>query len=71
MSDTATTTAPTTADAPTSVILSESAAREIRNIVQQQELDAAKIVGTWEITKSPGDLPKGSMVTFDKDGKQK
>ncbi len=29
--------------APSTVILSESAAREVRNIVQQQELDADKI----------------------------
>jgi len=35
------------------------------------KVDAAKLVGTWEITKSPGDLPKGSMVTFEKDGKLK
>src|ERR1043165_9954906 len=41
MSDTATTS---TAESQTSsVILSESAAREVRNIIQQQELDAEKI----------------------------
>lgn len=40
MSDTATTTIET---APCTVILSESAAREINNIVKQQELDADKI----------------------------
>lgn len=41
MSETATTT-PETA-APCVVFLSESAAREVNNIVQQQELDASKI----------------------------
>jgi uncharacterized protein (TIGR03066 family) len=35
------------------------------------KIDAAKLVGTWEITKSPGDVPKGSLVTFDKDMKLK
>lgn len=39
-----TTTQATTDTAPASgIILSESAAREIRNIIQQQELDAEKI----------------------------
>jgi iron-sulfur cluster assembly protein len=42
MSETATTTETQPASAST-VILSESAAREIRNIVQQQELDVEKI----------------------------
>ena len=42
MSETATTTPPTEA-APSVVILSESAAREINNIIKQQELDASKI----------------------------
>jgi iron-sulfur cluster assembly protein len=41
MSET-TSTAPETA-APSVVFLSESAAREVNNIVQQQELDASKI----------------------------
>ncbi len=40
MSETATAT---TEAAPSTVILSESAAREINNIVKQQELDADKI----------------------------
>lgn len=40
MSDTATTTSETAA--PSAVFLSESAAREVRSIVQQQELDAEK-----------------------------
>ncbi|HVK14784.1 MAG TPA: lipocalin family protein [Gemmataceae bacterium] len=35
------------------------------------KVDAAKLVGTWEITKSTGDAPKGSLVSFDKDGKLK
>jgi uncharacterized protein (TIGR03066 family) len=35
------------------------------------KIDAAKLVGNWEITKSPGDVPKGSIVSFDKDGKLK
>ncbi|MBY0312343.1 MAG: iron-sulfur cluster insertion protein ErpA [Phycisphaerales bacterium] len=42
MSTTTTTSAPTET-ASASIILSESAAREIRNIIQQQELDADKI----------------------------
>jgi iron-sulfur cluster assembly accessory protein len=42
MSESATATS-TTEAAPSVVILSESAAREINNIVQQQELDASKI----------------------------
>ncbi|HVU63688.1 MAG TPA: iron-sulfur cluster insertion protein ErpA [Phycisphaerales bacterium] len=41
MSDAATTTTPETQT--TGIILSESAAREIKSIVQQQELDAEKI----------------------------
>lgn len=42
MSTTTTTAAPTET-VSASIILSESAAREIRNIIQQQELDADKI----------------------------
>ena len=41
MSETATQTVET--NAPSAVFLSESAAREVNNIVQQQELDASKI----------------------------
>ncbi len=33
----------TTTEAPATLKLSESAAREVRNIIQQQELDASKI----------------------------
>lgn len=32
---------------------------------------AAKLVGTWGVTKSPGELPIGTTVTFDKDLKFK
>ena len=31
--------------------------------------DAAKLLGKWEVTKSGGDTPVGSMVEFAKDGK--
>jgi uncharacterized protein (TIGR03066 family) len=31
--------------------------------------DAAKLVGKWEVTKSGGETPVGSMVEFTKDGK--
>jgi iron-sulfur cluster assembly protein len=40
---TTTTTAPTEASQASTVILSENAAREIRTIIQQQELDGDKI----------------------------
>lgn len=43
MSATTTTPSSTETDAPATVILTETAAREIRTIVQQQELDADKI----------------------------
>jgi len=33
--------------------------------------NADKIVGTWEITKSESDAPKGATVEFTKDGKIK
>lgn len=31
--------------------------------------DTAKLVGKWEVTKSGGDVPVGSVVEFTKDGK--
>jgi len=31
--------------------------------------DAAKLVGKWEVTKSGGEVPVGSLVEFTKDGK--
>lgn len=31
--------------------------------------DAAKLVGKWEVTKSGGEVPVGSVVEFTKDGK--
>src|SRR5215207_4360684 len=31
--------------------------------------DNAKLVGKWEVTKSGGDTPMGSLVEFTKDGK--
>ncbi len=43
MSTTTTTPPNAEAEAPATIILTEAAAREIRNIVQQQELDGEKI----------------------------
>jgi uncharacterized protein (TIGR03066 family) len=34
-----------------------------------EKADAKKLVGTWELTKSGGDLPVGATVEFTKDGK--
>jgi len=31
--------------------------------------NAKKIIGTWEVTKSSGDLPAGTTIEFTKDGK--
>ncbi len=31
--------------------------------------DAAKLLGKWEVTKSTGDTPVGTIVAFEKDGK--
>ena len=31
--------------------------------------DTAKLVGKWEVTKSGGEVPVGSLVEFTKDGK--
>jgi uncharacterized protein (TIGR03066 family) len=31
--------------------------------------DTAKLIGKWEVTKSSGDTPVGTIVAFDKDGK--
>lgn|SRR5262245_7210639 len=37
---------------------------------EDKKIDAAKLVGKWELTKaSNGGLPKGSVVEFTKDGK--
>jgi len=33
------------------------------------KVDAAKLIGTWEITYSDAALPKGSTIEFTKDGK--
>lgn len=33
------------------------------------KIDAAKIVGKWEITKTTGEAPKGAVVEFKKDNK--
>ena len=35
----------------------------------ETKIDAAKLVGKWEVTKSDGDAPKGAIVEFLKDGK--
>jgi uncharacterized protein (TIGR03066 family) len=32
---------------------------------------SAKLVGTWELAKSGGDLPPGTIIEFTKDGKLK
>ena len=37
--------------------------------VAADKIDAAKIVGKWEITKSTGDAPKGAVIEFKKDNK--
>ena len=37
--------------------------------VKAQDDNAKKIVGTWVLDKSSGDLPVGSVVDFTKDGK--
>ena len=31
--------------------------------------DASKLLGKWEVTKSTGDTPAGTVVDFQKDGK--
>jgi len=38
---------------------------------QGKDDPAAKIVGTWELAKSGGDLPAGTVIEFTKDGKLK
>lgn len=40
-------------------------------LAQGKDDPAAKIVGTWELTKSGGDLPAGTTIEFTKDGKLK
>lgn len=35
----------------------------------ETKIDAAKIVGKWEVAKSDGEAPKGAVVEFTKDGK--
>ncbi|WP_157368659.1 TIGR03066 family protein [Zavarzinella formosa] len=35
----------------------------------ETKIDAAKIVGKWEVTKTDGEAPKGAIVEFLKDGK--
>ncbi len=37
-------------------------------VVSAADVDAKKLVGKWEITKSGGDAPVGSLVEFTKDG---
>ncbi len=38
---------------------------------EEKKIDAAKLVGKWEITKTQGDVPKGTIVEMTKDGKLK
>jgi uncharacterized protein (TIGR03066 family) len=33
------------------------------------KIDAAKLVGTWELVKGSDDVPKGMVIEFTKDGK--
>jgi uncharacterized protein (TIGR03066 family) len=40
-------------------------------LAQGKDDPAAKIVGTWELTKSGGDLPPGTTIEFTKEGKLK
>lgn len=35
----------------------------------ETKIDAAKIVGKWTVAKTEGDVPKGTVVEFTKDGK--
>jgi uncharacterized protein (TIGR03066 family) len=56
------------------VFVGAAAAQAKKDDAAKKELpkiDAAKLVGTWEITKPSGDIPKGSVVVFDKDMKLK
>lgn len=41
----------------------------ITGTAKAQDIDAKKIVGTWLIDKSSGDLPPGTTIEFTKDGK--
>ncbi|MSR53603.1 MAG: hypothetical protein EXS09_09995 [Gemmataceae bacterium] len=52
----------------TIVMVGFSAAQEKK--VEPAKIDAAKFLGTWELTKSADkDAPKGAIVVFEKDGK--
>jgi len=44
-----------------------SAAEEKK--AETPKVDAAKIVGKWEVTKTAGEAPKGAIVEFQKDNK--
>jgi uncharacterized protein (TIGR03066 family) len=41
----------------------------VASATQVRADDTAKLVGKWEVTKSGGDVPVGSVVEFMKDGK--
>lgn len=41
----------------------------VAGINADDKIDAGKIVGKWEVQKSGGDVPKGTVVEFTKDGK--
>src|SRR5262245_37959607 len=36
---------------------------------QKKDDNATKLLGTWEITKSTGNIPEGTTIEFTKDGK--
>ncbi len=40
-------------------------------LAQGKDDPAAKIVGTWELAKSGGELPAGTVIEFTKEGKLK
>ena len=40
-------------------------------VADEKAVDKAKIVGTWEVTKSAGELPPEAAIQFTKDGKLK
>jgi uncharacterized protein (TIGR03066 family) len=50
------------------VVLGAGAAAAPR---KEAKTDPPKIVGAWEVVKSHSDIPKGTAVTFDKDGRLK
>ncbi|MCS6864927.1 MAG: hypothetical protein RMJ56_06045 [Gemmataceae bacterium] len=41
----------------------------LSSLQADEKADMAKLVGKWEVTKSGGDTPVGTIVSFEKDGK--